>query len=162
MTCNRITSCSAEPPRLCISIRPGRHSHDLIRRTREFVVNIPSPNQRLLADYIGVVTGRDENKFQVARLQLQPAVRVKTPLLSACPVNIECTVEAEMDLDSHTLFVGLVLAVHADESLLDEHGDIDLARAGGLSYEAGPVRERPTYKFRVADLRRAVQRLPTK
>jgi len=162
MTCNRISSCSAEPPRLCISIRPGRHSHDLIRQTREFVVNIPSPDQRLLADYIGVVTGRDENKFRVAHLQLQPAVKVKTPLLSDCPVNIECTVQTELALDSHTLFIGLVQAVHADDRLLDEHGDVNVALARGLSYAAGPVRERPTYKFRVADLRQAVQRSPTK
>jgi len=158
MTCNRIASCSAEPPRLSISVRPLRHCHALIRASREFVVNIPMPAQRTLTDYIGVVSGRTEDKFAIAGLQLAPACKVKTPLLADCPVNIECTVEHELELDSHTLFIGLVQAVHADETLLDERGDVDWVRARGLVYEAGVVRERPTYKFRVVDLRQAVQR----
>lgn len=53
MTCNRISSCSTEPPRLVVSIRPGRYSHSLVHESREFVVNIPAPKQSALADYIG-------------------------------------------------------------------------------------------------------------
>jgi len=157
MTCNRIASCSAEPPRLCISVRPIRYSHSLIRETREFVVNIPAPAQSTLADYVGVVTGREENKIEMARLNLAPAIRVKTPLLADCPVNIECVVEREIELDSHTMFIGLVQAVHVEESLLDENGDVDFTRARGVAYASGVVRERPTYNFRVEDLRRAIQ-----
>src|SRR5581483_1079079 len=80
MTCNRITSCSAEPPRLAISVRPMRYSHALIKETREFVVNIPSPAQDILTDYIGVVTGRKEDKIATAGLKLAHASFVKTPL----------------------------------------------------------------------------------
>ena len=158
MTCNRIASCSAEPPRLSISVRPVRYSHTLIKQTGEFVVNIPAPAQRALTDYVGVVTGREEDKIAIAGLELTPALKVKTPLLADCPVNIECFVEREIELDSHTMFIGRVQAVHVDESLLDERGEADFARASGLVYDAGIVRERPTYKFRVADLRRAVQK----
>jgi flavin reductase (DIM6/NTAB) family NADH-FMN oxidoreductase RutF len=156
MTCNRITSCSAEPPRLCIAVRPTRFSHTLIQRTREFVVNLPSPEQALLTDYVGVVTGRAENKLEIAGLRLAPGLKVKTPLLAECPVNIECVVEQQIDLDSHTLFIGLVQTVQVEESLLDENGDVDFRRARGLSYDSGVVRERPTYKFRVPDLRQAL------
>lgn len=158
MICNRIASCSAEPPRLSISVRPVRYSHTLIKQTGEFVVNIPAPAQRALTDYVGVVTGREEDKIAIAGLELTPALKVKTPLLADCPVNIECIVEREIELDSHTMFIGRVQAVHVDESLLDERGEADFARANGLAYDAGIVRERPTYKFRVADLRRAVQK----
>lgn len=156
MTCNRIASCSAEPPRLSISVRPVRYSHTLIRQSREFVVNLPSPEQSLLTDYVGVVTGRKENKIEIAGLRLAPALKVKTPLLAECPVNIECIVEHEIELDSHTMFIGLVQAVHVEESLLDENGDVDFARARGIAYDCGTVRERPTYKFRVDDLRRVL------
>lgn len=93
MTCNRIASCSAEPPRLSISVRPVRYSHTLIKQTGEFVVNIPAPAQRALTDYVGVVTGREEDKIAIAGLELTPALKVKTPLLADCPVNIECIVE---------------------------------------------------------------------
>jgi len=157
MTCNRIVSCSAEPPRLAISIRPGRYSHSLVRESREFVVNIPTPEQFMLADYIGIVTGRKEDKIAIAGLKLAPALTVKTPLLADCPVNIECIVEQEIALDSHTMFIGLVQAVHAEEFLLDVHGDVDMKRAQGIIYDNGTVREKPNYKFRVEDLRRVVQ-----
>jgi flavin reductase (DIM6/NTAB) family NADH-FMN oxidoreductase RutF len=146
----------AEPPRLSISIRPGRYSHDLIRSTGEFVLNLPRPDQALVADYMGVVSGREEDKFATSGLRLAPASRLKTPLLADCPVNIECAVEHELDLDSHTLFIGRVLAVHAEESVLDANGDVDLSRAVGLAYGCGTVRERPTYNFQVETLRSQV------
>jgi flavin reductase (DIM6/NTAB) family NADH-FMN oxidoreductase RutF len=158
MTCNRVVSCSAEPPRIAISVRPMRHSHTLIKRSREFVVNIPTPDQLTLSDYVGVVTGAKEDKIEIAGLKLAPGLKVQTPLLVDCPVNIECTVEYELELDSHTMFIGQVQAVHADESLLDSLGDVDLRRAAGIVYEAGVVRERPTYKVRIASLREAVQK----
>lgn len=157
MTCNRIVSCSAEPPRLAISIRPGRYSHSLVHESGEFVVNIPAPAQSTLVDYIGVVTGSKEDKIAIADLKLVPGFKVKTPLLADFPVNIECTVEQEIPLDSHTMFIGLVQAVHAEESLLDEHDDVDVKRAQGLFYDNGTVREKPNYKFRVEDLRRKVR-----
>ena len=158
MNCNRISSCSAEPPRLAISIRPGRYSHSLLHESREFVVNIPMPEQSTLVDYLGVVTGAKEDNIAISGLKLAPALKVKTPLLADCPVNIECIVEQEIALDSHTMFIGLVQAVHAEESLLDEHGDVDVKRAQGIIYDNGTVREKPNYKFRVADLHRAVRR----
>lgn len=157
MTCNRVSSCSAEPPRIAISVRPMRYSHSLIKTSREFVINIPTPEQRTLTEYVGVVSGQAEDKITLAQLKLTPALHVQTPLLADCPVNIECTVEQEIDLDSHTLFIGRVQVVHCEESLLDRNGDIDLRRVQGIAYDCGTVRERPTYKFRVGELRQAVQ-----
>lgn len=157
LTCNRLASCSAEPPRLALSVRRNRYSYELIRASREFVVNIPTQDQLTLADYLGVVSGRDEDKITTAQLRLVPAQRVKTPLLADCPVSIECTVEREIDLDSHVMFVGMVQAVHAEESLLDANGDVDVARASGIVYACGTVRERPIDNVRVDDLRRRVQ-----
>src|SRR3990172_2119028 len=157
MTCNRAVSCSAEPPRMAVSVRPARHSHAMIRQCGEFVVNIPTPAQSSLCDYLGVVSGRDEDKIGMAGLSLTPALKVRTPLLADCPVNVECTVESAIDLGSHTLFIGLVQTVHAEEALLDGQGDVDVARAIGLTYACGTVRERPTYNFRAEDLRRAAR-----
>lgn len=157
MTLNRISSCSAEPPRIAISVRPMRHSHTLIQSTREFVVNIPAPNQQLLSDYVGVVSGRGEDKLTIANLELAPATKVRTPLLAQCPVNIECTVEQAIDLGSHTLFIGLVQALHADEALLNARGEVDFTLAQGLVYPSAIVRERPAYNVQVDALRKAIQ-----
>lgn len=158
MTANRLASVSAEPPRLSLSVRPARYSHQLIKQSEEFVVNLPSPQQAALADYAGVVSGRKENKIEIAHLRLAPGLKVRTPLLADSPVNIECVVEQEIDLDSHTLFIGRVQAVHIEEALLDTQGEIDFTRAYGLTYNSGAVRERPTYSFRVDDLRRTAQK----
>lgn len=130
MTCNRVIPCSAEPPRPAISIRPGRYSHSLVNESGEFIVNIPTPEQFALVDYIGVVTGQKEDKIAIANLELTPALKMKSPLLANCPVNIECIVEHEIALDSHTMFIALVQAIHAEESPLDAHGDVDVKRAG--------------------------------
>jgi flavin reductase (DIM6/NTAB) family NADH-FMN oxidoreductase RutF len=158
MTCNRVASCSAEPPRISISIRPSRHTHALIHESGEFVVNLPMAEHAALADYVGVVSGREEDKIASAGLRLAPALRVKTPLLADFPVNIECTVDQTIELDSHSMFIGLVQAIHAEQDLLDANGDVDFERAEGLAYACGTVRERPTYQFRVEDLRRASKR----
>lgn len=157
MTANRLVSASAEPPRLGLSVRPARHSHGLIKQTREFVVNLPTPDLAALVDYAGVVTGRKENKIDIAGLRLMPAQKVKSPLLADCPVNIECIVEQEIELDSHTMFIGRVEVIHVEEELLDAQGEIDLSLAQGITYDSGIVRERPTYPFHLTDLRRAVQ-----
>lgn len=157
MTCNRIASCSAEPPRLAISVRPSRFTHHLIQQTGDFVVNIPTQDQLTLTDYLGVVTGKEEDKIAQAGLRLSPGHTVRSPLLDGCPVNIECRVEQAIDLDSHTMFIGLVQVVHAEEAFLDTNGDVDLDLVNGIVYACGTVRERPTFRFRVDDLRQAVR-----
>lgn len=157
MTANRLVSASAEPPRLGLSVRPARYSHWLIKQTGEFVVNLPTPALATLVDYAGVVTGRKENKIDIAGLRLTPAQKVKSPLLADCPVNIECIVEQEIEMDSHTMFIGRVEVIHVEEELLDAQGEIDLSLAQGITYDSSIVRERPTYPFRLTDLRRAVQ-----
>ncbi len=106
-----------------------RYSHSLIQRTGEFVVNIPAPSQRALTDYVGVVTGRKEDKVAMAKLKLAPSRHVRVLLLADCPINIECVVEQEIELDSHTMFIGLVQVGHVEKVLLDANGEIDFTRS---------------------------------
>lgn len=82
MTCSRISSCSVEPPRLAVSVRPGRLTHTLIRETRDFVVNLAPPEPSALVDYLGVVSGREEDRVTIAGLTLSPALKLRTPLLA--------------------------------------------------------------------------------
>ena len=69
------------------------------------------------------------DKFTKAGLTLAPASQVASPLIAECPVNIECKLIHFLNLGSHTLFVGQILAVHVDEALLDESGSIDYSQA---------------------------------
>lgn len=126
--------CST-PPMLSIAVRPERFSHDLIKSTGQFVVNVPSADQLWAVDYCGTRSGRHEDKFAAAGLTTIPASEVKPPLIAECPINIECVVRHELSLGSHDLFIGEVVALHADESALDEAGIPSAARARLMMYD---------------------------
>jgi flavin reductase (DIM6/NTAB) family NADH-FMN oxidoreductase RutF len=131
------TVCS-EPPMIGISIRPGRHSHPMIKDTGEFVVNILSAGQVRVVDYVGSVSGRDVgDKFAAAGLTPEPASLVKAPLVRECPVNIECKVRQVLSLGTHDLFLGEVVAVHADERVLTPEGSLDPGKAQAIAYIGG-------------------------
>lgn len=131
------TVCS-EPPMIGISIRPGRHSHPMIKQTGEFVVNIPSADQVRVVDYVGSVSGRDvEDKFAAAGLTAVPASLVKAPLVKECPMNIECKVRKTLSLGTHDLFLGEVVAVHANEEVLRADGTLDPAKTRAIAYIGG-------------------------
>ncbi len=127
------TLCS-EPPMVGISIRRERFSHRVIEDTGEFVVNIPSEEQAWILDRCGLVSGKTLDKFQEFGLTPVAGARVRAQLIAECPVNLECRVRQVIPLGSHDLFIGEILAVHAEEAVLDSHGRIDLARARPVAY----------------------------
>ncbi len=130
------TVCT-QPPRLAISVRPSRHSYGLIKRSGEFVVNLPTEALARAVDWCGVKSGRDVNKFSAMRLTAAPASAVGCPLLAQSPVNLECRVFQVLPLGSHDLFLADVVAVDVDEALLDAEGKLHLERAGLLAYAHG-------------------------
>lgn len=130
------TICT-QPPRLSISVRPSRHSYGLIKQSGEFVVNLPTEALARAVDWCGVKSGRDLDKFAALRLTAAPASAVGCPLLAESPVNLECRVFQTIPLGSHELFLADVVAVDADEALLDKEGKLHLEQAGLLAYAHG-------------------------
>jgi len=128
--------CS-NPPQVAIAVRPERHSHGLIRETGEFVLNIPSEAQVADVEYCGTVSGREVNKFAARGLTPVPGSAVQTPLIAECPVNIECAVRHTLRLGAHEMFIGEILAVHADESVLDANEEIDFTKAAPFCFNLG-------------------------
>ena len=125
--------CS-EPPLVSIGVRPGRHSHGLIKETGEFVVNLPSAEQVWSVDYCGVVSGRDEDKWAACGFTRAPASQVQVPLIAECPVNLECRMHQTLSPGTHDVFIGRVLAVQMDEAVLDAQGRFDIAKAHPFAY----------------------------
>ncbi|HPR83858.1 MAG TPA: flavin reductase family protein [Pontiellaceae bacterium] len=138
------TVCT-NPPMLSISVRPERHSYDIIRQTGEFVVNIPTVKQAKATDWCGVVSGRDHDKFEKAGLTPAPALNVECPVVAECPVNIECKVRQTLELGSHVMFVAEVVGVQASESLIDAKGKLCLENAGLFAYVHGAYFELGRY-----------------
>ncbi len=130
------TVCT-NPPMLSISVRPSRHSYQIIRETGEFVVNLTNEELVRAADYCGVTSGRDVDKFERMHLTAAPSSKVKAPLIKESPVNIECRVNNVLELGSHHMFIADVLAVNVDEDLLDEKGRLALEKAGLVVYSHG-------------------------
>lgn len=130
------TICT-NPAMAYISVRPERHSYNMIKETGEFVINLTTKELTYATDYCGVKSGRDVDKFKECKLTKEDAVHVNVPMIKESPVNIECKVERIDELGSHHMFVAKVLAVHADEKYMDEKGKFDLAKADLIVYSHG-------------------------
>ncbi|MDI6873825.1 flavin reductase family protein [Candidatus Solincola sp.] len=115
-----------EPPQVAVAVRESRFTHGLIKGSGEFAVNVPSRDLWRAVDLCGMVSGRDRDKFRLAGLTRERGREVVAPLVAECPLNIECRVSAELPLGSHTLFVGLVLAVHLASECEGEKGAVDV------------------------------------
>jgi flavin reductase (DIM6/NTAB) family NADH-FMN oxidoreductase RutF len=138
------TVCS-QPPMVSISVRPSRYSYELLKANGEFVVHVPTEHLMWAADRCGTLSGRDLNKFDAAGLTAIAAEKVKAPLIAECPVAMECVVRHVIPLGSHDLFLGEVVALHANEEVLDKSGRIDPGLLWPLTYlqpEYWGVRER--------------------
>ncbi len=125
------------PPKTYISVRPSRYSYELIKKSGEFVINLPTRELVRAADFCGVHTGRKINKFERCRLQTEPAKTVSAPLLAASPLSLECRVTDILPLGSHDMFLADIVAVDVEESLIDKEGKLRLDSAGLVAYAHG-------------------------
>lgn len=124
--------CS-DPPMVGISVRPTRHTHRLVKESQEFVLNIPSQKWLKETDFCGSVSGKDTDKFLTVGFTTSKADVVKSPLINECPLNLECKVKQILYLGTHDLFIAEIVAVHADDDILE--GDkIDIEKLAPVSY----------------------------
>jgi len=131
------TICTT-PPMCYVSIRPERHSYEIIKKNMEFVINLTTKDLLKPTDWCGVVSGRDFNKFKEMNLTPEEASVIKTPVIKESPINIECVVKSIQPLGSHDMFVAEIKAIMADEEYLDkETGAFDFAKARLICYSHG-------------------------
>lgn len=131
------TICS--DPALCyISVRPERHSYNLIKESGEFVINLVNRDLAPIADWCGVKSGKKFNKFFETGLTPVRGTQVKVPMIDEAPVNLECKVKQIIPLGSHDMFIAEIVAVHAKEKLFNFKTDaLELQRANLVSYSHG-------------------------
>ncbi len=126
------------PPMVYISVRPERYSYGFIEETGEFVINLTTESLTKAADYCGVRSGREHDKWKDCGLTQEKAAKLEyAPLIAESPVNIECRVKQSIKLGSHVMFIADVLAVKADEAFLDEKGSFRLDKARLITYSHG-------------------------
>jgi flavin reductase (DIM6/NTAB) family NADH-FMN oxidoreductase RutF len=118
-----------------ISVRPERHSYEIIKRTGEFVINLTTKRLARATDWCGVRSGKDYDKFSQMGLTATPAAVVTAPVVEESPVAIECRVKQIIPLGSHDMFLADVVNVLVDEEYIDpESGRLDLQRAEPITY----------------------------
>ncbi|MCM1103366.1 MAG: flavin reductase family protein [Clostridium sp.] len=130
------TVCS-EPPMVSVSVRPERYSYHMIEETGEFVINLTTKKLARAADYCGVRSGRDENKWERAGLTPVKGTKVRAPYVKESPVNIECRVTNKLALGTHDMFIGTVEAVLVDDAYMDEKNTFHLEWAEPIVYSHG-------------------------
>ena len=130
------TICS-DPPMSYISVRPGRHSHGIISRTGEFVINLTTEKLAKATDWCGCRSGRKFNKWKEMNLTPASAKFVKAPIIEESPVNIECRVKEIVELGSHHMFISEVLGVSIDDTYINEKDAFSFSKANPLVYSHG-------------------------
>jgi len=126
--------CSSEPPAVAISLRKSRYSYENILERKAFTVNVPSANQVVIADYCGIVSGRDVDKFETAKITAEKAEKVDAPYIKEFPMVIECRLIDETEIGIHMHLIGEVMDVKVEESSLGMDGLPDIFRVNPVLY----------------------------
>lgn len=130
------TVCS-DPAMLSVSIRKERYSHDIIKESGEFVVNLVTGELTRACDWCGVKSGKDFDKFEEMKLTEYKSEYMDAPAISESPVNIYCKVKQILELGSHDMFVAEVVGVTVDDKYMDENGRFELSKTGLITYSHG-------------------------
>lgn len=126
-------------PAMCyISVRPSRHSYDMIKSTMEFTINLTTESMARATDWAGVKSGRDYDKWRETGLTPVEGVAVSCPYIEQSPLSIECRVKEIVRLGTHDMFIAEVLNILADDRYIDPvTGAFRLSDAGLLAYSHG-------------------------
>jgi len=126
--------CCSKPPALAISLRAATHTHGLIAASKAFTVNVPGQDQADLADYFGLVSGRDVDKFAATNLSAVKSELVNAPFIREFPLVFECALLQVVEIGLHTQFIGEIKDVKADPKILDSNGKIDMDKLGAVVF----------------------------
>ena len=121
---------SSKPPCISVSLREATLSYHNIRQSGAFTVNIPSEKYLIEADFVGMVSGKEFDKFKVTGLTPEKSKMVNAPIVKEFPYALECNLVRQVDLGSHTMFIGEIVGMVADSEVLNpkQFPDIEKVR----------------------------------
>ena len=130
--------CSHQPPCVMIAINTTakrKTLQDILKR-KEFVLGFPNTGQIPETDYLGMISGHDENKIEKISWTTTKAEHVNAPLINELKVSVECRVVNITDnVGSHTQITGEIVNIIADEDVLEEDGKISLKKLDPIVYD---------------------------
>lgn len=128
---------ASDPVLTYVSIRPSRYSHEIISKTKEFVINVPNLPLLKATDFCGVKSGRDIDKFKACGLTPEKCDFVEAPQIKEAPISLECKVLSVQTYGTHDMFLAEVLAVHVDDEYISDKGALNLQKANLIAYAHG-------------------------
>ena len=128
--------CS-DPTLVYVSIRPSRYSNEIIRKTNEFVINVPSVKIARAVDWCGVKSGRNVNKFKETGLTPIASSLINAPQIKESPISLECKVKQITSYGTHDMFLAEVVAVDVDDEYIGKKNELNLDKAELLAYAHG-------------------------
>jgi flavin reductase (DIM6/NTAB) family NADH-FMN oxidoreductase RutF len=120
--------CCSQPPCVTISLRKATYTYGCILERKAYTISIPSAEYVKEADYVGMVSGKNTDKFAVTKLTPVRSDLVDAPYVGEFPVVIECKVLHTLEIGLHTQFIGEIMDVKADESVLGGQGMADIPK----------------------------------
>ncbi len=129
--------CCSDPPCVGVSLRKATYTYGSIKTRNAFTVCIPSVSYMKETDYVGIASGRDTNKWQAAGLTPVRSDVVDAPYVAEFPLILECRLLHALELGLHTRFIGEVLDVKADESVLTKEGTLNIEKVDPFFYVPG-------------------------
>ena len=126
--------CSSSPPCVAVSLRKATYTHGNILERKAFTVNVPSAAQAKIADYLGLVSGRTVDKFAAAELTAVKGDKVDAPYIQEFSLILECKLLSTSEIGIHTHFIGEIMDVKAEESVLGENGLPDILKVSPVLF----------------------------
>lgn len=126
--------CCSKPPAATISLRKATYTYGNIMERKAYTINIPSSSYAKEVDYVGMVSGKREDKFKVTGLTPVKSDRVDAPFVEEFPMILECRVIHTQEIGLHTQFIGEILDVKVDHTALDSRGLPDMGKVAPFIY----------------------------
>ncbi|MBU3111940.1 flavin reductase family protein [Clostridium lacusfryxellense] len=126
-----------KPPMITVAIRPERLSYEYIKESGDFVVNLPNSKLVREVDYCGVRSGKQIDKIKEMNFTVESSKDVTAPIISECPVALECKVISITPLGTHDLFLAEIVNTHVNNNLIDDAGKIHFEKADLITYSHG-------------------------
>lgn len=137
MTAAWVGIVNSEPPVICVGIRPSRYTYENIKNKRCFSVNIPSKDYADEADYFGIESGKDVDKFKKAGLTAKKCFSISAPYIEEFPMHIECQLKDRVNLGSHIVVFGKIVGSYTDEDKTTQEGKPDIEKIIPILYDPG-------------------------
>ena len=128
MTAAWASICCSKPPAIGVSLRKATYSYGNLVARQAFTISVPSEAHVKEADYCGIASGRDVDKFAKCGFTAVKSDLVDAPYVQECPLILECRLIHTVEIGLHTQFIGEILDVKAEESVLGETGLPDIAK----------------------------------